>query len=488
VPQMAPGREDTGRSPRSGPPQWETKPPRARPGWMLGLALLAVGLVASLVVVGVVKQRPAQLSAAIPVGPMLGTSFATTTELSKLTSEFGHIPVVRTYYPGLPAANAWSSSGKAGANNSSVVVSFKALPTDILSGADDAVLSQFFDTAPTNYPIYYSYYHEPEDNIAAAQFSLADYKAAWAHVVALSKAAHNPQLHSTLILMAWDLDKASGRNWKDYLPAGGIISTLGWDAYPAGAVADRNPQLSPPAAFMGPAIAASKSVGLPYGFAEFGVPDISGRGAWLDQVGQYIMNSGAVFGTLFKAAQMTDASSIGAWHTQIVASVTDIPQGPTSPGPTVTPTATATPTAPASPTASPTATTTPTMSASPPTPSASPSVSDPIGSPPPPQPSGMISGLAISPAQLLANGKNHVVISFNLAQPANVTICVLDSSGRVVRRIDRPNRQAQKVAVSYFGYDGAGHRLPDGRYTVLIVASNSQASSTAESTITVTGP
>ena len=56
--------------------------------------------------------------------------------------------------------------GLAGADHSAVIVSFKALPTDILSGADDAALTHFFDTAPTGHPIYYSYYHEPEDNIA----------------------------------------------------------------------------------------------------------------------------------------------------------------------------------------------------------------------------------------------------------------------------------------------------------------------------------
>jgi hypothetical protein len=107
-----------------------------------------------------------------------------------------------------------------------------------------------FDTAPTGHPIYYVYYHEPEDNIAADQFKAADYKAAWAHVVKLADAAHNPWLHSTLVLMNWDLEHGSGRNWKDYLPGGGIISTLGWDAYPVGSAVNNNPQPMPPQ-FMG---------------------------------------------------------------------------------------------------------------------------------------------------------------------------------------------------------------------------------------------
>ena len=150
------------------------------------------------------------------------------------------MPIVRVYYPGLPNPDAWST-GLAAANHSAVIVSFKALPTDILSGADDSALKHFFDTAPTGHPIYYTYYHEPEDNIERGEFKLADYKAAWAHVAAIANAAHNPDLHSTLILMSWDLEKASHRNWKDYLPGGGIISTLGWDAYPVGSATNVNP-------------------------------------------------------------------------------------------------------------------------------------------------------------------------------------------------------------------------------------------------------
>jgi beta-mannanase len=147
--------------------------------------------------------------------------------------------IVRTYYPGLLSSRAWTT-GLPAANKSAVIVSFKALPKTILSGQDDAALSHFFDTAPTGNPIYWSYYHEPEGNIADGEFTLADYKAAWAHVVTLARAAHNPDLHSTLILGGYDFRPSAHRNWKDYLPGGGIISTLGWDAYPPAAPRTRS--------------------------------------------------------------------------------------------------------------------------------------------------------------------------------------------------------------------------------------------------------
>ena len=225
-------------------------------------------------------------------------------------------------------------------------MSFNAAPSSVLSGADNATLSHFFDTAPSGHAIYYSYYPEPEQFIASGQFSAADYRAAWAHIVSLAAAAHNPYLHSTLVLTNWDLNPASGRNWKDYLPGGGVISTLGWDAYPAGTVQDRNPQPTPPAQFMGPAVAASRSVGLPFGFAEFALGTPTDRPAWLAEVANYLSSVGALFGTLFNSpgypwTQLTDAASISAWRTVVAKSGLDTPV--TQPVSTPTPTPTATP-------------------------------------------------------------------------------------------------------------------------------------------------
>ncbi len=392
--------------------------------------------------------------------PLLGSSVASMANLKSETAQFGHLGIVRTYYTGLPAANAWTT-GLPAANHSAVIVSFKANPSEILSGAADATLSHFFNTAPTGHPIYYVYYHEPEDNIAAGQFTAAAYKAAWARVVKLADAAHNPWLHSTLALMNWDLEKGSGRNWRDYLPGGGIISTLAWDAYPVGSAVNRNPQPTPPADFMGPCIAASKSVGLPYGFAEFGLSTTTGRPAWMKQVGNYLMSSGALFGSLwngdaeFPTLKLTDPASIAVWRSFVARSGTG-----GNPGPSPTPTSTATPA---------------------PSPSHS--------TPPPPSASGpAVAGLAASPAKLTAAGQNHVAIRFSISQTADVTVLVLDSQGNVVRKLVRPTHGAGKLTIPYYGYNGGGQRIPAGSYNVLVVASNSGGSGTAETPLTVSGP
>lgn len=231
------------------------------------------------------------------------------------------MPILRVYYNGLPDPNLWTT-GVQGINKSAVVVSFRVPPATILSGVDDAALSHLFDTAPTGYPIYYSYYHEPEPLISAGNFTLTAYKAAWTHIVALADRAHNPDLRSTLILMAWDLNSSSGINWKDFLPPGGVISTLGWDAYPAGSVHDQNPQPTPPADFMGPEVAASRSLGLPFGFAEFALATQTDRPEWLTEVANYLQRSGALFGTLFdppgaRWGELNDTPSIEAWRNAV---------------------------------------------------------------------------------------------------------------------------------------------------------------------------
>jgi hypothetical protein len=288
--------------------------------------LLAGGLV-----LAVSHHQPSTASASclppirIPLPPLIGSSVSSMATLASETSQFGYMPVVRVYYPGLPATDAWST-GLAEANNSAVIVSFNADPAAIIAGSDNAALAQFFDTAPTGNPIYYSYNHEPETAIAAGLYTAAQYRQAWTVVASIADQARNPDLHATLILMAYDLNPAAHRNWRDYLAGANSISTLGWDAYPAGSGDGGTKELTPPAQFMGPAVAASHSAGLPFGFSEFGTSLVTGRPAWLTSVGSYLMTSGALFGTLFDSSgpqppmALTDPASISAWRDVVTAS------------------------------------------------------------------------------------------------------------------------------------------------------------------------
>ena len=58
----------------------------------------------------------------------------------------------------------------------------------------------------------------------------------------------------------------------------------------------------------------------------------------------------------------------------------------------------------------------------------------------------------------------------------------------MVRTLTRPARAAGSLAIRYYGFDGAGHRVPTGKYQVLVVASNANGSGTAESPLQIDAP
>lgn len=410
--------------------------------WTVVVGVVA-GLIGTMLALGLDHQVIASNSAQTTRIPLLGSTVSNTAQLAQNTAEFGHMPVIHVYFKGLPPKDAWTR-GPLGANHSAVVVSFNASPRQISSGAADAALRNFFDTAPQGHAIYYSYVHEPEKPIKEGKFSAAAYRAAWPHVVALARAARNPYLKSTLILMAYDLKPGAHRNWRDYMPGGGIISTLGWDAYPGGGTP------KPPAQFMGPAIAVAKKAGLPFGFAEFGLWNSRGRPAWLNQVGAYLMKSGALFGTLFDSAQVTpnfkvtDQASTAVWRRYVRASA--MANGGSG-----------------------------------------------GGNPPPPPPKhhkgkggGLhITGLTLTKRALKVQGRQHTTIKFRLDAAATVSVLVLNSHGRVTHEKTLTQGRAGWASMNYLGYAGTGHRQPAGRYRILLVATNSHTSTTAQVKLTI---
>ncbi len=309
-------------------------------------ALVAAGLTLSS---GPASQT-AVLAASRTAGyvTMFGSSVSRRSDLALMTREFGHMPIIRTSYSGLPAANAWTTGPNA-INKSAVIVSFAAAPSRVLAGADDAALSRFFDTAPSGHRIYYAYYSEPEASVSRHQFTTSLYRRAWLHIAALASKARNRELTPTLILRASDLSSRSGVSWQSYLPGRHVIRTIAWDAYPAGTLTGLDPQPTPPATFMGPAVAAAKSAGLQFGFAGFALATAKGRPTWLKTVAHYLNSSGALFGVLTSrtavpATDLTDSASIKAWRAVVARSGT----GQRIPGPTpVPPSPKPAPTAPA---------------------------------------------------------------------------------------------------------------------------------------------
>jgi hypothetical protein len=220
--------------------------------------------------------------------------------LSYEESIIGGMHAVRVFYPGAPAA--WP--GNAGNVDRTTVVSFKYSPASIINGSEDSAMQSWFNNAPKDRDTYWVYWHEPEDDIEGGAFTAAQYRQAWAHLAALAKNAHNSRLHATLVLMQWSLSPSSHRNWMDYYAGSSVIDVLGWDVYNLDFKKGTG-DYDPASKLMSPVIAASNSVGKPWGIAELGGallnsdPSGTQRAAWLDDLLKITESNHALWTTYF---------------------------------------------------------------------------------------------------------------------------------------------------------------------------------------------
>ena len=113
-----------------------------------------------------------------PPAPVQETSFGTTAQprdgsladaVARQDAKFGHLATLRYYAPGLPPA--WSQITALGMRD--LAVSFKSSPATVLSGANDEYLTAWFKAAPTDRKIWWTYFHEPENDVETGSFTPA---------------------------------------------------------------------------------------------------------------------------------------------------------------------------------------------------------------------------------------------------------------------------------------------------------------------------
>ncbi|PZS33618.1 MAG: hypothetical protein DLM59_06125 [Pseudonocardiales bacterium] len=287
--------------------------------------LVVAATVLALGVVAVVTSTPSGAAGDTAFGavvkPQPGESFSAA--LRRSESAYGHLGVIR-YFDG-NAPDSWPAL-TAKLKTHDAIVSWRIPPKDVLSGRYDTLIRDWFASAPTDRMTWYSYMHEPEDNIARGEFTAADYRAAFQHVTQLARSAANPKLRSTLILMCFTANPASGRNWRDYFAGSANVDVMGWDCYNHGNGAGG---YGTPANLFANAIADSRSVGLPWGIAELGSTLAGGdrgqgRAAWLTACARYLSSRGAAFVSYFDTNgagtdyRLLDKPSRGAWHDVVV--------------------------------------------------------------------------------------------------------------------------------------------------------------------------
>ncbi|PWR17211.1 hypothetical protein DKT69_01435, partial [Micromonospora sicca] len=244
--------------------------------------------------------------------------------LSRSDRTFGRLRMARVFYPGLPPA--WNGS-RADVVDRTVVVSFKAAPQEVNSGKYDSRLASWFASIPRDHNVYWSYFHEPEDDVERGAFTPAAYKAAWRRIAGLADRADNPKLINTIILMCWTLDPKSGRNFDAFYPGGDLVETLGWDCYNWGAKWKR---YASPQEIYGRMISKSRELGKPWGVAETGsdlVPGDSGTGraTWIRSMAGYLNGQRPEFVAYYNQVvsqgdfRLRDSPSIQAWRSFCVA-------------------------------------------------------------------------------------------------------------------------------------------------------------------------
>ena len=302
------------------------------------LTVLALGVTASLLplVAPAPVTLPAATAGCVPARtwkpraqPRFGVSLSTSPgvdlgdDLRVEQRRFGtRVPVLRTWDNGVPdpatVRNRAEWFGRRW-----LVTSLKIAPQDVLSGAYDARLRAYFRALPRRAPIFWSYFHEPEDDVAAGSFTAAQYRDAFRHVADIAAAQCRRTLYPTVILMGWTVDPASKLDWSDYYPGSSYVSVLGWDPYNGAegyAASYRSPR-----DVAGAVVRVSRNAGKPFGIAETGSvriagdTDGTGRAAWLRELARYLRRRNATFVTYFQSTnkgdfELRDRPSVRAWR------------------------------------------------------------------------------------------------------------------------------------------------------------------------------
>ncbi|MEP6651182.1 MAG: DNRLRE domain-containing protein [Lapillicoccus sp.] len=248
----------------------------------------------------------------VSTGTLFGSSLNDSADVARLSSStmFRHpVYVGRVFFPGAPPAR-WSDSAelRSLAPGSAAVVSWKS--------GSPAQVQAFLASKPGGMKVWASWYHEPEDNFTTAA-SMASYRSTWA--------TYGPAIRAggaipTLILMRYSLNRSSGRDWRNYYPAGSVDS-ISWDAYNPGAKKTPGTYIDP-ADLIAPIVSVSSQTGLPWGLAEAGSPIVgssAARAAWVVKLAAALRSNGAKFATWWDVNAGTfpnalDSAAAGAWH------------------------------------------------------------------------------------------------------------------------------------------------------------------------------
>lgn len=204
---------------------------------------------------------------------------------STLSTAFGGMKAVRDYDNGsgiTPYLKTYQAEDVA--HNVASSFSFKYLPSEVLAGQHDAEIKSFFQGIQDGHPVYWTYWHEPDDEIFKTHtFTATDYRNAWAHIRAIAdgvKATRpNLKIFATLIIMEYSMTAnvapsrpLTGSN--GMYPGDNVIDVFGVDAY--NGAADKG-QVVDVATQFKPVIDFAQQHGKPWAIGEIGSCPVAGN-------------------------------------------------------------------------------------------------------------------------------------------------------------------------------------------------------------------
>ncbi|CAG7606909.1 carbohydrate binding domain-containing protein [Leucobacter soli] len=273
----------------------------------------------------------------LPKGTAFGTSISPGTygthqkAVDHVDGVFGTtVDTIRVFDGGM--VFPWSHSRTKMIAGRDLIMSFRPMPQDVLAGKYDKEFKTWFQQAPKNVTIYWSYIHEPEPLIDQGKFTAAQYRKAWQRIDAIADSVCRSNMYPTLILTGWTASSGSKRDWRDYYPGSKVIEVMAFDPYNGVHEPDRDYYATPESLF-GSVRAVAKEAGKPWAIAETGSrvipsdqsPKGEKRAKWLTSLAKYSRDNGAVFVTYFHSTRdgewrLLDKPSADAWKAAILSS------------------------------------------------------------------------------------------------------------------------------------------------------------------------
>jgi hypothetical protein len=170
--------------------------------------------------------------------PLMGASTSNNTNFNTLNGVAGPLSCRRIFLGNIAASTTWQNSATSQETGTGrrCYLSFK--PTNMTTFATDLTaqgnFSNFLDTIPVDQEVVITCFHEPEQEINAGQFTLAQWKAAVQKCGEIIHNKNRPLLRNAFILMGgWSFDNNSPYNAYDWITWSdpSKIDVIGIDPY-----------------------------------------------------------------------------------------------------------------------------------------------------------------------------------------------------------------------------------------------------------------